>query len=204
MPASPGASVFINCPFDARYQSIFEGIVFCVAACGFVPRCTLELTDAAEVRIENIYRLISECDHSIHDISRTEVQDQPYLLPRFNMPLELGIFLGAKRFGGRSSKKRCLIMDRAPYRYKRFISDIGGQDIKAHHRSPAKAIRHVRDWLQSMPGKAAIPGGDKIWRDYLQFQRELPALAEEAELSPTQLTFIDYLLLANSWLQEHR
>ncbi len=106
MPASPSASVFINCPFDQEYQPIFEAIVFCVAACGFVPRCTLELTDTAEVRIENIYRLISECNHSIHDISRTEVQDQSYRLPRFNMPLELGIFLGAKRFGGRSSRRR--------------------------------------------------------------------------------------------------
>ena len=87
MPASPSASVFINCPFDLRYQPLFEAIVFCVSACGFVPRCTLELTDAGEVRIENIYRLIDECHLGIHDISRTEVQGQPYGLPRFNMPL---------------------------------------------------------------------------------------------------------------------
>ena len=97
MPAAPSASVFINCPFDKQYQPIFDAIVFCVVACGFEPRCTLELTDAGEVRIENIYRLIAQCNDSVHDISRTEVGDQPYRLPRFNMPLELGIFLGAKR-----------------------------------------------------------------------------------------------------------
>ena len=159
MPASPSASVFINCPFDQQYQPLFEAIVFCVVACGFVPRCTLDLTDAGEVRIENIYRLIAQCNHGIHDVSRTEAADQPYHLPRFNMPLELGIFLGAKRFGAHTAKKRCLIMDREPYRYKRFISDIGGQDIKAHGRSPVKAIRHVRDWLQAAPGKTAIPSG---------------------------------------------
>src|SRR4029453_11714381 len=204
MPASPSASVFINCPFDKQYQRLFDAIVFCVAACGFVPRCTLELTDAADVRIENIYRLIAQCNHSIHDISRTEVDDQPYQLPRFNMPLELGIFLGAKRFGGRSSQKRCLIMDRAPYRYQRFISDIGGQDIRAHDRSPARAIRHVREWLQSAPGKAAIPGGAKIWQDYRHFRRELPAIAEEAQLSRTHLTFIDYFPLVRNWLKLHR
>jgi hypothetical protein len=204
MPAAASGSVFINCPFDEHYQPLFEAIVFCVVACGFVPRCTLELTDAAEVRIENIYRLIAQCNHSIHDISRTEVEDQPYCLPRFNMPLELGIFLGAKRFGGRSSQKRCLIMDRAPYRYKRFISDIGGQDIKAHYRNPATAIQNVRDWLQSAPGKAAIPGGTKIWQDYQRFRRELPVIAEEAQLNPAQLTFIDYLQLVTSWLKLHR
>jgi len=74
MPAAPSASVFINCPFDKQYQPIFDAIVFCVVACGFEPRCTLELTDAGEVRIENIYRLIAQCNHSIHDISRTEVE----------------------------------------------------------------------------------------------------------------------------------
>jgi len=189
MPAAPSASVFINCPFDKQYQPIFDAIVFCVVACGFEPRCTLELTDAGEVRIENIYRLIAQCNHSIHDISRTEVEDQPYRLPRFNMPLELGIFLGAKRFGGRSSRKRCLIMDRAPYRYKRFISDIGGQDIKAHYTRPVNAIRHVRDWLQSAPGKAAIPGGTKIWHDYQRFRRELPIIAEEAQLESGTVYF---------------
>ena len=204
MPAAPSASVFINCPFDKQYQPIFDAIVFCVVACGFEPRCTLELTDAGEVRIENIYRLIAQCNHSIQDISRTEVEDQPFRLPRFNMPLELGIFLGAKRFGGRSSHKRCLIMDRAPYRYKRFISDIGGQDIKAHCTRPVNAIRHVRDWLQSAPGKAAIPGGTKIWQDYQRFRRELPVIAEEAQLDPAQLTFIDYLQLVSNWVKLHR
>ena len=204
MPAAPSASVFINCPFDLDYQPLFEAIVFSVAACGFVPRCTLELTDAGDVRIEKIYRLIGECNHGIHDISRTEVADQPSALPRFNMPLELGIFLGAKRFGGRSSRKRCLIMDRAPHRYKRFISDIGGQDIKAHAKRPATAIRHVRDWLQSAPGKAAIPGGALISENYRQFRRELPVIAEEAQLNPGQLTFIDYLQLVINWLKEHQ
>lgn len=204
MPASPNASVFINCPFDERYQPIFEAVVFCVSACGFLPRCTKELTDAADVRIDNIYNLIRECNYSIHDISRTEVADQPYQLPRFNMPLELGIFLGAKRFGGRSAQKRCLILDRAPYRYQRYISDIAGQDIRSHENSPRNAVRRVRDWLQSAPGKAVIPGGAMIWNKYRQFQRELPVIAEEAELDPGQLTFIDYLQLVINWLKEHR
>jgi hypothetical protein len=120
------------------------------------------------------------------------------------MPLELGIFLGAKRFGKHGAQRRVLILDREPYRYRRFISDIGGQDIQAHKRSPVKAIRHVRDWLQSAPGKTAIPGGRKIWEDYRRFRRELPVIAEEADLDPRQLTFIDYLLLVTNWLQEHR
>ena len=201
MAASRSASVFINCPFDTQYQPIFDAVVFCVVASGFVPRCTLELTDVAEVRIDKIYRLINQCDLSIHDISRTEVAAQPYQLPPFNMPLELGIFLGAKRFGGRSSQKRCLILDRAPYRYQRFISDIAGQDIRAHDNNPRIVIRRVRDWLQAAPGNAAIPGGAAIWTSYRRFRRELPIIAQEADLDPEQLTFIDYHQLVTSWLK---
>jgi len=48
------------------------------------------------------------------------------------MPLELGIFLGAKRFGGpKQKRKNCLILDREKYRYQQYCSDIAGQDIKA-------------------------------------------------------------------------
>jgi hypothetical protein len=203
MPTSRSASVFINCPFDPDYQPIFDAIVFCVVACGFVPRCTLELTDAAEVRINKIYELIDQCNRSIHDISRTEVAGA-YHLPRFNMPLELGIFLGAKRFGGRSSHMRCLILDRAPYRYQRFISDIAGQDIRAHNASPRQAIRQVRNWLQPTAGTGVIPGGAAIWRWYSRFRQELPVIAEEAELDPEELTFTDYLHLVINWLQQNR
>src|SRR5438874_12389897 len=103
MPAFPSASVFINCPFDQPYQPLFEAIAFCVVACGFVPRCALELTDAGEVRIENISRLIAQCNHGIHDISRTEVADQPYRLPPVNLPQETGILPGGKRIGPREA-----------------------------------------------------------------------------------------------------
>jgi hypothetical protein len=92
MPAPPSASVFINCPFDDQYQPIFEAIVFGISACGFLPRCAKELPDGGDIRIDNICQLIRDCDYSVHDISRTEVADQPYQLPRFNMPLELGLF----------------------------------------------------------------------------------------------------------------
>ena len=73
-------------------------MVFTVHDCGFIARCALEEEDASQVRIDKIYNIIAECRYGIHDISRTEL-DENSGLPRFNMPLELGIFLGAKKFG---------------------------------------------------------------------------------------------------------
>ena len=62
------------------------------------------------------------------------------------MPLELGIFLGAKRFGDeRQKKKRCLVLDVEPYRYQRFISDLAGMDIVDHAGNVETAIQRVRN-----------------------------------------------------------
>jgi len=72
------------------------------------------------VRLDKLYEILGECRFGIHDLSRTTL-DTRSQLPRFNMPLELGIFLGAKRYGGASqAKKSCLILDRDQYRYQIF------------------------------------------------------------------------------------
>ena len=139
------SDVFINCPFesDGVYKDIFDAIVFAVFYCSFRARCTLEEPDCSKVRIETIFRIISQCKYGIHDISLTELCEKNNL-PRFNMPLELGIFLGAKEYGTKEQKKKtCLIMDKEKYRYQKFISDISGQDIKHHDSNPENAIRLV-------------------------------------------------------------
>lgn len=90
--------VFINCPFDVEYAPSFHALIFTIFACGFRPRSARELDDGGQTRIDKLYDLIECCRYGIHDLSRTELDDAN-ALPRFNMPLELGIFLGAKRYG---------------------------------------------------------------------------------------------------------
>jgi hypothetical protein len=149
MAASPyNRNVFVNCPFDPQYRDLFRAIVFAVVDCGFEVRCALEVGDAAEVRIDKIERLIEESRFGNHDLSRTEL-DPASQLPRFNMPLELGMFLGAKRFGNkRQRRKGCLVLDRERYRYQQFMSDISGQDIEPHGDDYNTAITVVRNWLE--------------------------------------------------------
>ena len=68
--------------------------MFVIFDCGFEARCALEDDDASRVRVDKIYDLISESKYGIHDISRVTL-DHVHRLPRFNMPLELGLWLGA-------------------------------------------------------------------------------------------------------------
>ncbi|HDD9386145.1 TPA: hypothetical protein PBQ45_005000 [Escherichia coli] len=97
-------NVFINCPFDNSYDPFFDAALFAIYRCNFKPRCALEINDAGDQRIDKINNIIKECKIGIHDISRTELDDHSNL-PRFNMPLELGLFLGAKKFSSAKKQK---------------------------------------------------------------------------------------------------
>src|SRR5689334_11199778 len=122
--------VFLNTPFDPVFHPIFDAIVFAIIRSGFRPRCALEANDSSENRLTKIQSIIEQSRYGVHDLSRTESDGSPPL-PRFNMPLELGLFLGAKRYGAPpQNRKRALVLDVEPYRYQRFISDIAGQDIR--------------------------------------------------------------------------
>lgn len=194
-------NVFINCPFDDPYLGIRNAIVFAVFDCGFIPRCALEENNGGDVRFAKILRLIEGSKFGIHDISRTE-PDAATGLPRFNMPLELGVFLAAKHFGDYEQKrKNCLILDFEPYRYQAFVSDIAGHDIQSHGNVPEKAIGHVRDWLNAASGRKTIPGGSDIVGRYRLFGQDLPNLCAAAHVTIGELTYNDYSRFVSAWLK---
>lgn len=196
-------SVFINCPFDDEYRALFNAIVFTVQDCGFLARCALEVEDSSAVRIDRIEQIITACKYGIHDISRTEL-DPIYHLPRFNMPLELGLFLGAKRYGrNRQKEKRCLILDRDQYRYQKFCSDIAGQDISSHEKDSEKAIILVRNWLASSVPDNILPGGKRIVERYKLFQDDLPIYCSTFYLTVEDLTFVDFRNMVTEWLKQN-
>lgn len=197
-------SVFINCPFDDKYIDHFHAKVFCIFDCGFIARCAQEVEDAGEVRIEKISKIISQCKYGIHDISRTELCKKTKL-PRFNMPLELGIFMGAKKYGNPDQKKKvCMILDKEPWRYQIFLSDIAGQDIKAHNGEPEESIKLVSNWLRNANPKRRISGGAEIVRRYRKFRATLPELCKAAKIKPQEMTFNDYCQFVSAWLEQDR
>ena len=123
MPAGEyGKTVFINRPFDSAYAALFEAIVFAVHDAGFLAKCARERLDSSEVRLQKILSLIAESKFSIHDLSRTEL-DKDSALPRFNMPLELGIDLGCKMVASRQNaadfRFRALSFSKVHLRHRR-------------------------------------------------------------------------------------
>jgi hypothetical protein len=190
------SDVFLNCPFDTGFLDIFRAITFAVRACGFRPRCAKDENDGAQVRIDKIYNMIDECDWGIHDLSAVKL-DAGSNMPRFNMPLELGISLGAKRYGGpRQRKKRILILDKESHNYDASTSDISGQDNGFHEGKPDKAIKVVRNWLSDNQSQNAehLPGGLALVSDYEKVRTEIQNLIKSHKLDVwSDMTHADFL-----------
>lgn len=192
-------NVFINCPFDNDYAPIFEAIVFAIHDAGFEPKCARGRIDSSEIRLQKIIALVGDARYSIHDLSRTEL-DSVSALPRFNMPLELGIDIGCRAFSRRHSRKSFLIFDSEKYRFQKYISDIAGQDIEHHGNDALNAVKRVRDWLRAASGRTTIPGGAEIYRRYSAFRHDLPALCDELRLDVDELTFLDFSWAIAVWI----
>lgn len=193
--------VFINCPFDDTYAPTFRALIFCVQACGFRPRSARELDDGGQVRLEKLLRIIRECRYGIHDLSRTEL-DEVNELPRFNMPLELGLFLGARYYGAPNQRlKRLLILDVEPYRYQKFISDLAGMDVHAHAGQASRALTETRDWLATV-SRRRLPSSARVAGLYQRFQADLPAICAELQFEPSKIPYVDFEHIVVNWLLE--
>lgn len=193
-------NVFINCPFDVDYAPNLQAIVFTVYRCGFVPVSALSEDNALENRLSKIEKLVAGSKFGIHDISRTELNDHGF--PRFNMPFELGIFFGAKRFGATDQKsKNALIFERTKFTYQNYMSDLNGIDTKAHNNNTSIIIQSIGDWLKTSSQRAAIPGHLNIINDFKNFQVQLPVILVRLGLEMPGLAFNDLCLIIEEFLK---
>jgi hypothetical protein len=197
-----GRNVFINCPFDADYIPLARILVFCVLRCGFQPRIATERSDSGEIRVDKIRELIRSSRFSIHDLSRMEPLG-PEDLPRFNMPFELGLDLGCRYYGtAHLRSKQCLILEKERYRYQKVLSDISGNDIRAHHNDPEKLVEELRDWLRVSSGEALLPAA-KLWEQLKLFSGQLKTLLQQqgySERNVQSLEMAEYISFVKSWM----
>jgi hypothetical protein len=179
-------NVFINCPFDADYRASFEALLFTVMVSGYKVRCALEDDDAANIRFDKLRRLIRESPRTIHDLSRTELGENE--LPRFNMPFELGLAMGAKHFGGPKLRRNtALIMVRERYALPAYLSDLGGNDPAAHGGDPHNIMRIVSRYLHTTPAGRLLPGPQSYVAGFRKFKEDLPGIAAGLEWGAAEI-----------------
>jgi len=205
-PSSAGydRSVFINCPFDNEFRPLAQALVFSILRLGLQPRIATERSDSGEARVQKIRELIQASRFSIHDLSRMEPLG-PQDLPRFNMPFELGLDLGCRYCGGyRYKTKSCLILEREQFRYQKVLSDIAGNDIRAHENDPECLVREVRNWFFVTLG-GPLPAASRLWEDFNSFRLHLKNSLVRLAFSDRDvlaLEMAEYIEFVKGWLAE--
>jgi hypothetical protein len=200
-------SVFINCPFDKTYRDkTLRAITFTVVYCGFNPCCALENISTDEARVGKIYELIKKSRFGIHDLRKTGLDKHG--LPRFNMPFELGVFIGMKESSlSQHKNKKALILVNREYEYKIFLSDLSGQDLGAHGNKVLRVIQHVRGWLiktgvvRTYKNKR-INGENIILRDFELFNADLEKHCKDS--GTHELTYEEFVDWTKIWFQESK
>ena len=97
------SSVFVNCPFDAKYSELLRPLLFVTIYFGHNPRIATERSDSGENRLNKICGLIAACRYSIHDLSRLK-SSKADEFSRMNMPFELGIDFGTRLHGSSTAR----------------------------------------------------------------------------------------------------
>lgn len=197
-------NVFVNCPFDNTYFKLLKPLLFTLCYIDLKPKIS-ETSDSGEIRLHKIKGLIEDSQYSIHDLSRME----PLVdgdLPRFNMPFECGIDFGIKLSDPQKyAAKKFLILEKERYRYQKVISDISGNDIKAHKNQPEQVVKVVRDWFK--PINNNIPRHKEIWLAFNEFEFDYEEILKEEDYDPNDinaLTFSDIIENMNAWIEEYK
>ena len=126
----PRTEVFLNIPYDKKFERLFLAYIAGISAYGMVPRATLEITDSSR-RLEKILTLERSCEYSVHDLSRVELDRAKPRTPRFNMPFELGLCVAdANRREGQ--KQSWFVFEAVANRVDKSLSDLKGTDPKIH------------------------------------------------------------------------
>lgn len=131
-------SVFLNVPYDPQFEDLYLAYIVGLTQLGFKINATLAVPNQG--RLERIIRLIEESDVSIHDLSRVESTAG---IPRFNMPLELGLALYRSHIT--RGRHRVFVFETEPYRVQQSTSDVSGIDPQIHKGKPKGVMAGLRN-----------------------------------------------------------
>jgi hypothetical protein len=125
-PRIEKAAVFLNIPYDSRFENLLLAYIAGISAFGFAPRATLEIP-FSQRRLERIISLIASSRYSVHDLSRVQLDRNAPRTPRFNMPFELGLTVGIG-----NANHSWIVCETVRRRINKSLSDLDGTDVYIH------------------------------------------------------------------------
>ena len=159
-------SVFLNIPYDREFEDLYLAYIVGLTQLGLHVNATVAVPNQG--RLETIIGLIEESNSSIHDLSRIELSKG---IPRFNMPVELGLAL--HRSHVTKGRHRVYVFESKTYRAQRSTSDINGIDPKIHHGTAKGVMAGLRNIFRQPGDVTTVP---EMLISFRAVKRKLPAL----------------------------
>jgi len=159
-------SVFLNIPYDKGFEDLYLAYIVGLTQLGLRVNATLAVPNQG--RLETIIVLIGKSNFSIHDLSRIELSKG---IPRFNMPVELGLAL--YRSHETKGRHRVYVFESKPYRAQQTTSDINGIDPQIHHGTPKGVMAGLRNIFRQPGDVTTVP---EMLISYRAVKRKLPEL----------------------------
>jgi hypothetical protein len=163
--------VFLNVPFDPKYEPLLLALIAGLTAFGLTPRSVLEIPTQHD-RLRRLFHLIEECEASVHDLSRTGSYGTAPRCARFNMPFELGLAV-SKALGDRTHS--WIVLESRPYRVQKSLSDINGFDPFIHQGTARGTLRAVAEAFDRPSGSPPMSDLVRIYRTLRTMARDLKA-----------------------------
>ena len=163
-------SVFLNIPYDNQFEDLYLAYIVGLTQLGAEINATLAVPNQG--RLERIVELIEASDISIHDLSRIELSSG---VPRFNMPLELGLAL--YRSHTNRDRHKVFVFETKRYRMLQSTSDISGIDAQIHSGRPKGVMAGLRNIFHQPEGTTTVP---EMLSSYRAVRKRLPELRRNA------------------------
>jgi len=167
-------AVFLNIPYDEKFRSVYLAYIVGLYQFGLTPRVTLGIP-GGERRLDRILDLIHGCRYSIHDLSRVQLDRNPPLTPRFNMPFELGLAVASAKL--RTDPHTYFLFESLQRRVQKSLSDLDGTDPYIHGGIVEGVMRELCNAFIRRKFRPTVP---KMMAAYRVVVRQIPDLIENA------------------------
>jgi len=165
--------VFLNLPYDLKFEPLFLAYIAGVSAFGFLPRTPLEIPGGSR-RLDNIFDQLRSCRYSIHDLSRVQVGRPAPRTPRFNMPFELGLAVAHQKAGGAHT---LFVFEEVAHRLSKSLSDLDGSEVYLHHGKPNGVLAELSNAFIRSDRQPTI---DQMRAIYRELRRAKPTILHDS------------------------
>lgn len=188
--------VFLNIPYDERFERLYVAYIVGLSALRFFPQATLGISGSR--RLDRIASLIESCPYSVHDLSRVQLDRNVPCTPRFNMPFELGLAVAWARS---SPRHKWFVFEEVNRRLAKSMSDLDGTDPYIHGGTIRGVMREICNAFVG-PDQPTVPQMMRMYRD---LRMRVPEILRDAGTSSlfTARVFSELCLAAAGLRSKH-